>query len=45
MVLTDKDFRFVFGVEGKRETLLSWIKSFDGVTQESIDEFESLMDD
>ena len=43
MALTDKDFRFVFGVKGKREALLSWLKSLDGITQESIDEFESLM--
>ena len=42
-VLTDKDTILVFGVEGKRETLLDWLKSLEFVSQEAIDEFALLM--
>lgn len=44
-VLSDNDLELVFGIEGKRDVLLSWLKSFDDVTKQAIDEFASLMTD
>lgn len=42
-ILTDKEFIFIFGVEGKRDTLLSWINNHDGIDEDVIEEIKSLM--
>ena len=42
-VLCDRDGKFAFGVEGERETLISWLQSLSGITQEAINEFASSM--
>jgi hypothetical protein len=42
-VLSDREYQLVFGVEGKRETLLSWYRSLSGVAPEVIDELDELM--
>ena len=44
-ILSDSDAEFVFGVEGKKEVLISWLNSLNGVTQEAINEFASSMTD
>ncbi len=42
-VLSDKEMEMVFGVEGKKKVLLSWLESLQVVTKEAMDEFEALM--
>lgn len=42
-ILADSDLRFVFGVEGKREIILDWLKDIDGLTSSALAEFESNM--
>lgn len=42
-ILCDDEYGFVFGVEGERKTLLSWLKSLPGITKPAFDEFVSLM--
>ncbi len=44
-ILSDSDAELVFGVEGERDVLISWLKSLNGVTREAIDEFASSMTD
>ncbi len=44
-VLSDKELEMVFGVEGKKKVLLSWLESLQVVTKEAMDEFEALMMD
>ncbi|MBE0681707.1 MAG: GIY-YIG nuclease family protein [Anaerolineales bacterium] len=44
-VLSDKELEMVFGIEGKKKVLLSWLESLQVVTKEAMDEFESLMTD
>ena len=44
-ILSDDECNLVFGVEGERETLLDWLGSLDGVTQNAIEEFAQTMKD
>jgi hypothetical protein len=44
-VLSDKECEFVFGIEGRREVLLSWLQSINGVTKQAIEDFASCMTD
>ncbi len=42
-IFVDKKAQFIVGIEGKRETLLSWYRSLDFVHQKTIDELAELM--
>ena len=44
-ILSDSDSEFIFGVEGKKSTLISWLESLKVVTKEAINEFASAMTD
>ena len=44
-VLTDKEIELVFGVEGKKEILLSWLASLGVVTKQATDEFAASVTD
>ena len=44
-VLSDKEIELVFGIEGKKKVLLSWLESLQGITKEAMDEFAALMKD
>ncbi len=44
-VLTDIEYGLVFGIEGKRDTLLSFLENIEGATKEIMDEYKLLMTD
>ena len=42
-IIIDNEYKFVFGVEGKRETIIDWLKNLEGLSREAMDEFISMM--